>query len=197
MSNNAKTKTIGIVLYPHCTLLDFAGATQVFAKWASGWTPIWLAENKGPVMTSEGLEIVANHTLDEFSANSQSLDVIFVPGGAGVGVAAAMQNQKILGWLDGHAQNPQCWIGSVCVGAFIVAAAGLLRGEPVSTHWLLINQLQRLQNEYVLTALSADHRYHISDKAQRFSGGGVSTSIDLALGLLSKIDGSERANSLF
>ena len=180
MSEQSKNLVVGFPLYHDCTLLDFAGATQVFA-FAAGFKPIWLAESLAPVMTSEGVTVNPQYSFDSYP----HIDVLFTPGG-GPGVADAMQNLGLRKFVQDVAANAE-WSGSVCTGAFIMAAAGLFNGCKVTTYWSMLEVLQRFPELSVNT--QEYPRYLVDCKKKRFSGGGVSSSIDLALELIIQIKG--------
>ncbi len=184
-------KVVGFVLYDGCTLLDFTGATQIFAGWASGWKPVWIAPELDRVTTSEGLAVVPSHTFGSHPA----LDIVFVPGGDGDGVAATMRDARYLDWLGNVAHTKEPWVGSVCVGAFILAAAGLLRDAVATTHWRLLDVLRRLAPTYGITVPPGFPRAVIDEAQRRFSGGGVSSSIDLALTLVRELDDADVATA--
>ena len=187
----ACSKKVAFLLYDGCTLLDFVGATQVFTHWAAGWEPIWVAEKKGIVCTSEGLSVNANYALSD----SMDPDIVFVPGGSGKGLAHAMQSKPHLDWLkDQAAKGDQRWVGAVCVGIFLLAAADVIRKAKVTTHWLLIDQLKRLQHLRHFEVVDGFPRSQIDCGERRFSGGGVSASIDLALALVKELGSVEKAN---
>jgi cyclohexyl-isocyanide hydratase len=167
----------GFPLYQGCTLLDFAGATQVFAF--AGVTPVWLAPTCDPVTTTEGVQVVPGATFDDPGGD---VDILFVPGG-GDAVAKAMLDKTLVGFVreTGAAAS---WAGSVCTGAFILAAAGLLDGYEATTYW---SQRENLALFPEIKVSAGYPRWVIH--GNRFSGGGVSSSIDLALELVSLISG--------
>jgi cyclohexyl-isocyanide hydratase len=164
-------------LYRGCTLLDFAGATQVFAF--AGVTPIWLAATSDPVTTTEGVQVVPGGTFDDPGGE---IDIVFVPGG-GDAVSKAMLDKTLVGFVR-EAGMAASWAGSVCTGAFILAAAGLLDGYEATTYW---SQRENLALFPKITVSAGYPRWVIH--GNRFSGGGVSSSIDLALELVSLISG--------
>ena len=166
----------GFPLYQGCTLLDFAGATQVFAF--AGVTPVWLAATCEPVKTTEGVEVVPGGTFDD----PGEIDILFVPGG-GDAVAKAMLDRTLVGFVR-EAGSSASWAGSVCTGAFILAAAGLLDGYEATTYW---SQRENLALFPKIKVSAGYPRWVIH--GNRFSGGGVSSSIDLALELVSLISG--------
>ena len=167
----------GFPLYQGCTLLDFAGATQVFAF--AGVTPVWLAARREPVKTTEGVEVVPGGTFDDPGG---AVDILFVPGG-GDAVAKAMLDPVLVGFVR-DAGTAASWAGSVCTGAFIVAAAGLFDGCEVTTYW---SQRENLALFPKLTVAAGYPRWVIHK--DRFSGGGISSSIDLALEIVNVLSG--------
>ena len=82
----ATTLKVGMVLYDGCTLLDFAGATQVFS-FAPGFEVVWLAPSMEPITTTENVQVMPGCTFDDAGA----LDIVFVPGG-GNDVGTVMQD---------------------------------------------------------------------------------------------------------
>ena len=183
-------KTVGILLYQGCTLLDFCGATQIFVQYASqGWTPVWFSDTFDPIQTSEGMSVMPQETFDGLD----KADILFVPGGGGHGVQAAMENAALLQQLQKAAQADK-WIGSVCTGTFVLAASGVLNGSTCTTHWMALDQLRRLDKACNLTVPSGFPRQHMDHKTKRFTGGGVSSSIDLALTLLRDLGSVSQAN---
>lgn len=184
------SRKVAILLYEGCTLLDFVGATQVFTQWAAGWSPVWVAKSAGPVSTSEGFDVVATHAFQDVV----DADVIFVPGGSGAGVSGAMACGATVGWLAAQAARPGVWVGAVCVGTFVLGAADVLRGSKVTTHWLLDDVLRSWQAEKGFSVVEDYPRSVIDDQTLRFTGGGVSASIDLALALVARLSSLDKAN---
>jgi len=84
--NKNKTLLVGIPLYNGCTLMDFAGATQVFAA-PFGFKPIWQAA-EASITTTEGMTALPNYHFD----HHPDIDILFVPGGGSTGVTASRQN---------------------------------------------------------------------------------------------------------
>lgn len=185
MIGNAR-RQVGFVLYPGCTLLDFAGATQIFA-FSDGFSPVWIAADHAPVPTTEGVTVNPNATFDAHPP----LSILFVPGGGDSGVGAAMCDPVLQAWLKREAASAE-WVGSVCTGAFVLAAAGALDGCEVTTYWSARAALQLFPT---LTVVPGYPRWHVDEARRRFSGGGVSSSLDLALRLIERIDGVAAAQS--
>ena len=159
-------------LYQGSTLLDFAGATQVFAF--AGLTPLWVAATGDPVKTTEGVCVLPSRTFDEILA--EPIEILFVPGG-GDDVATVMLDPVFVNFVR-QAGGRARWAGSVCTGAFLLAAAGLLDGYEATTYW---SQRENLALFPAITVAAGYPRWVIH--GNRFTGGGISSSIDLALEL--------------
>lgn len=177
-------RTVGFLLYPGCTLLDFAGATQIFA-YTTGFQVAWIAADTGPISTTEGVTVNPTATFDDHPP----LSILFVPGGGSDGVGAAMQDPVLQGWLDTVVPDAE-WVGSVCTGAFVLAANGAFDGCSVTTYWSARSVLEMFPQLMVVPGYP---RWHIDEMRRRFSGGGISSSIDLALRLVEVIAGPETA----
>ncbi len=178
--------TVGFPLYPGCTLLDFAGATQIFA-YTPGFRVVWIAATLDPVPTTESVSVMPNATFD----NHPPLSIVFVPGGGSDGVGAAMLDPTIQAWLKRVADDAE-WVGSVCTGAFILAAAGLLDGCQATTYWSARPVLALFPD---VSLVPGYPRWHLDEDRKRFSGGGISSSIDLALKLVDNIAGPQAAQT--
>lgn len=184
MSATTTTTTVAFALYPGCTLLDFAGATQIFA-YTPGFRTVWIAATADPIATTEGVSVLPNATF----AQTPAADIVFVPGGGGDGVTAAMTEPHIQQWLKTVAPNAR-WAGSVCTGAFVAAASGLFDGCAVTTYWSARSALALFPQ---LEVVPGYPRWQIDRERKRFSGGGISSSLDLALELVKDIAGESAA----
>jgi len=177
------TVRVGMVLYDGCTLLDFAGATQVFA-FAPGFEVVWLAPNLDPIETTEQVKVLPHATFE----NAGKLDILFVPGGGGQ-VGTVMQDSTYVGFVKSAGSQARL-AGSICTGAFIVAATGLFDGCEVTTYWSQRENLALFPN---LRVAAGYPRWIIY--GNRFSGGGISSSIDLALEIVNAISGPTQSMS--
>lgn len=179
--------TVGFVLYPGCTLLDFAGATQIFA-YATGFNVVWIGRDLDrPIPTTESVSVNPSATF----ADHPPLDIVFVPGGGSKGVGDAMQDADLIAWLNAVAPGAQ-WVGSVCTGAFVLAAAGLFDGGSATTYWSARPALELFPTVSVVPGYP---RWHLDEEKKRFSGGGISSSIDLALRLVEVVAGRDAAET--
>ena len=168
--------SIGMVMYPSFTLLDLVGPQSVLA-WAG--TTHLVARTMDPVTSDSGAQLVPTCT---FADCPRDLDVLFVPGG--FGTFDAMKDPELLAFLaDRGARAGK--ITSVCSGAMILGAAGLLQGYRSTTHWAVHDTLVPFGAEPVKQRVVTDRN--------RISGGGVTAGIDFGLVLLAELHGEETA----
>lgn len=190
MASPDSPRTVVFPLYPGSTLLDFGGATQVFA-FAGPFQVIWAAESSGPIPTSEGVQVLPGKTFAELEKEGTAIDILFVPGGGesdGKGVATTMLDETYIEFLKTAACSAQ-WVGSVCTGAFLLATAGLFDDCRVTTYWSQLPSLKLFPNLKVVT--EGYPRWVLDEERRRFSGGGISSSIDLSLELVQRFLGVE------
>ena len=118
---------IGLLAFPKVQQLDLTGPYEIFASIPGAKT--WLVwKGKEPLVSATGLILVPDMTL----ADCPQLDVLCVPGGAGVN--ALMEDAEVLDFLRRQSAGAR-YVTSVCTGALVLAAAGLLRGRRATTHW--------------------------------------------------------------
>lgn len=188
----AQTKTppkhVVFVLYDDVTLTDFVGATEVFNV-APDFEIHWLAPTMDPVTTSEKMRVLPTGTFED--CPETGVEILFVPGGDYRGVVATMFDKRYMDFI-GQTAKIAHWTGSVCTGAFILAAAGGFHHCPVTTYWSQLENLALLSDKYRIT-VDTEHypRYVVDAQNRRFSGGGISSSLDLALELVKHISGNK------
>ncbi|MEM7137852.1 MAG: DJ-1/PfpI family protein [Myxococcota bacterium] len=174
---------IAIVIYPGMTALDAIGPYEVFNTLPDRELRfVW--KEVGPVVTDSGaLVIGCTHTFEETPAP----DLVLVPGSS-ADTVTMMADQDVLGWL--RAVHPRTkYTTSVCSGAMILAAAGLLEGGRATTHWLAMPGLKNFG-----VTPCPDQR--VVQQGKIFTAAGVSAGIDLALTMVSEIAGPERAQMI-
>jgi cyclohexyl-isocyanide hydratase len=172
--------SIGIVLFPNVTQLDFTGPYEVFAKLPN--TDLYLlAETLEPIRSDRGLTFLPDTTF----AQSPPLDVLFVPGGPGID--AKLEDQKFVDFLKTQAETAR-YVTSVCTGSLLLAAAGLLQGYRATTHWLSLDLLGLFGVEVVEQRVVID--------GDRITGGGVTSGIDFGLILAAELFGEDIAQSI-
>ena len=171
--------SVGMVLFPDLTQLDLTGPYEVFAR-TPGAEVHLLASSLEPVRSERGLRIVPDSTF----ADAPDLDVLFVPGGPGVG--PAMEDEEVLGFLA-QREPGASYVTGVCTGSLVLGAAGLLRGYRATTHWLSMDLLGLLGAEPVSERVVKD-RNRIT--------GGVTAGIDFGLAVAAELRGEEAAKEI-
>lgn len=173
---------LAIGLYDGFTALDFVGPYQVFSN-LPGTEVVLCAEHEGTVTDDNGLlRLGIDQTFDDVV----SPDVLLVPGGF-VTRRIAAAGGAIVEWIR-SAHETTTWTTSVCTGALLLGAAGLLDGRPTTTHWLAFDELSRYGAEPTAARVVVDGRIATS--------AGVSAGIDMALTLVDRIAGPEMSQAI-
>lgn len=171
---------IAYVLYPDFTALDLVGPYEVISRWPDAEVH-FLARSTDPVRCDCGLTVLPTDT----PATLPSPDLIVVPGSGNP--VPVLSDAVLIDWL--RAAAPGCqWTASVCTGAGLYAAAGLLEGRKTTTHWGFRDNLRAMGVEVV-----GDR---VVWQGNHISGAGVSAGIDMALSLTERVHGRELAESL-
>jgi transcriptional regulator GlxA family with amidase domain len=173
--------TIGFVLYPRFTALDFIGPYEVLSR-LPGHRSVVIAESNEAVPAEQGPVAVTPEFTFE---NAPPLDVVLVPGGPGQ--LAQMGNEKIRAFLRATEEHATL-VTSVCTGALILGDAGLLDGKRATTHWLAYDALEGLGATPVAERIVRDGNV--------ITAAGVSAGIDLGLLLAAEIAGEEIAKAI-
>ena len=172
------------VLYDQMTALDLVGPYEVLASHPSV-TPWFAAVAPGPVRCDNGLTLHAGTALRDVPAP----DLIVVPGSARW-LAVLEDSAELTGWLAAAAPAA-AWTVSVCTGSTLLAAAGLLTGRPATTYWSLADQLRALD-----PSIEVLERERWVDDGDVITSAGVSAGIDMALHLVARLAGVERARQV-
>ncbi|HWE22555.1 MAG TPA: DJ-1/PfpI family protein [Myxococcales bacterium] len=172
------TTRIGFVLFPRLTQLDLTGPFEVFGRLAGAQV---LLVGSGEARSDTGLLLRP----DAGFADAPQLDVVCVPGGPGVN--AAMEDEATLSFLKRQAERAS-WVTSVCTGALVLGAAGLLRGYRATTHWLSLDLLSAFGAIPVRERVVVDRN--------RVTGGGVTAGIDFGLRLAAELRGENAAKEI-
>ncbi len=171
---------IGFLLFPDVTQLDLTGPAQVLARVPGAQLHlVW--KTLEPVLTDVGFAIVPTQTLDSCPA----LDVLCVPGGAGIG--DCLRDTEVLSWLRRQGEGAR-YVTSVCTGSLVLGAAGLLDGYDSACHWAFRDLLPRFGARPVAERVVRDRN--------RISGGGVTAGIDFGLTLVAELAGEEAARMI-
>lgn len=173
---------IAILLYPQFTALDVIGPHHVFINMVGAKVQL-VAKSMEPVPTDTGYSITPNATFRDIR-DRQTL--ILVPGGT-TGTLDAMQDEQTMRFLRVQGETAE-WVGSVCTGSLLLAAAGLLDGYRATSHWLTRDALK------AGGAIPVAERY-VEDR-NRVTGGGVTAGIDFGLHLVEKWRGATYAKGV-
>lgn len=173
---------IAILLYEGITALDAVGAYEVLSRVPKAQIS-FVDREKGLKRTDTGfLSLAADHDFTEIT----SADILLVPGSS-THTAFEMGDEATLEWVRKIDRTTK-WTTSVCSGALILAAAGLLQGKPAATHWIARDILKKFG------AIPKTDR--IVENGKIITAAGVSASIDMALYLAAKIAGAEVAETI-
>jgi putative intracellular protease/amidase len=172
---------VAYLLYPGFTALDVTGPHDVLNN-VPDVESVFVAEKAGPLRNeSDTLSLVADRPLDEVT----DPDILVVPGG--FGTRTLLDHEPLLAWIR-EVHEETLWTTSVCTGALLLAAAGLLDGAPATTHWLAWDTLAGLG------AVPRSERVVTHGKV--VTAAGVSSGIDMALSLVQRIYGDEVAQAV-
>jgi len=171
---------IGFVIFPNLTQLDFTGPLQVLNRLPDSKTYI-VAKSLDPVPSDCGLSLVPTATFRD----CPRLDLICVPGGAGV--AQAMTDDQTVDFVKRQAEGAR-FVTSVCTGAFLLGAAGLLKGRRATTHWAYTDMLADMGATFEKARVVWD--------GNLITAGGVTSGIDFALTIVAGIAGDSVAQAI-
>ncbi|ENZ79077.1 MULTISPECIES: DJ-1/PfpI family protein [Ralstonia] len=171
---------IGGIIFPKMDQCDFTGPFEALARVPNS-TFMTLWKDKQPVRDMAGMQLLADTTFDE----APQLDVLLVPGG--YGQEALMSDEEVLGFIRRQAASAR-YVYSVCTGALLCGAAGLLQGRRATTHWTAMDALP------FFGATPSEDRIVIDGKY--VSAGGVTSGIDGSLIMVSLLRGETVAQEL-
>jgi cyclohexyl-isocyanide hydratase len=171
---------IGSLLFEGLDQIDLTGPFEVFARIPNATYRVF-AKTTAAVRDVRGLRISPDAAL----ADAPQLDVLHVPGG--FGQEALMDDEEVLGWIRRQATGARC-VFSVCTGALICGAAGLLKGRRATTHWAAFHLLP------FFGAIPVNERV-VCDGDMVFAAG-VTSGIDGALRVAAQLRGDEAAQAI-
>jgi transcriptional regulator GlxA family with amidase domain len=173
---------IAILLYQGVTALDAVGPWEVLSR-LPGAKVRFVGKEVGPIVVEgAGLLLGVTHSISE----TTSPDLVVVPGGSTT--PGQMVDEEVLDWLRKVHQTAR-WTTSVCTGALILGAAGILKGQLATTHWYKMGVLRIMGAKP-----RPDERVVRSGKI--VTAAGVSAGIDLALWLAGEIAGAKQAEAI-
>lgn len=183
------TRQIGIFLFDGVEELDAVGPWEVLAHWTrhypqDGWAVSCLSRDGAPVTAAKGLVLGADVARDD----APGLDLLVHPGGRGT--RRLLRAADHLDWV--RAQRIEVpLLASVCTGSLVFAAAGLLRERAATTHWAALDELRALDP----TIEVREHDRWVDD-GDLITSAGVSAGIDMALHLVVRLVGADRARQV-
>ncbi|WP_225754621.1 DJ-1/PfpI family protein [Actinotalea sp. Marseille-Q4924] len=179
---------VGILVFDGAEELDVAGPYEVLATWAehSALRPsvVTFSPDGNGVRCAKGLRLVPDHGAEDVGP----LHVLVHPGGEGTRALAT--DPEHLAWLRRtRATTPL--VTSVCTGARVLAAAGLLAGRPATTSWDAFDDIARIDPSVLL-----DTEARFVDDGDVVTAAGVSAGIDMALHLVARLESPEVARQV-
>ncbi len=183
------SRRVGIVLFDGVEELDAVGPWEVLAHWTQsypddGWTVTLLSPDGGPVTAAKGMVLGAHCALPD----AGPLDVVLHPGGHGT--RALARDESHLAWVRAR-RDDGALMTSVCTGSLVYAAAGLLANRPATTYWDAMDELAALDPSI---ELRPDDRF--VDDGDVVTSAGVSAGLDMALHLVVRLAGEQRAREV-
>jgi cyclohexyl-isocyanide hydratase len=170
----------GLLVFPNVQQLDLTGPYEVFATWPRARVRL-VARTLEPVTSSTGLVLKPDLSFEE----APRFDVLCVPGGPGVN--ALMDDEATIAFVRAQAEAAR-FVTSVCTGALVLGAAGLLRGKQATTHWASHHLIETLGAKPVHARVVRD--------GNLVTGGGVTAGIDFALTVIAELAGREVAEAI-
>ncbi|WP_343245997.1 helix-turn-helix domain-containing protein [Streptomyces sp. SID5785] len=180
-------RLVVIVLFEGVDLLDVTGPPEVFALArrespdAAGYQVVLAAESMGPVRTGAGVRVLPDITFAE--AAERAIDTLIVPGAVEIapdGRVHPLVDPDLVAWVKALAARTHR-VTSVCVGAHLLAAAGLLDGKRATTHW---STAQQLAADHPEIEVDADPIF--IREGDVWTGAGISACLDLSLALIAE-----------
>jgi putative intracellular protease/amidase len=165
--------TVAMLLYPGVEIIDISGPWEAFGT--AGFLVHTVAEKSDPLTLVFNQKVVPDYTFE----NSPRADILLVPGG---GYTQAMQNPRLIQWLQSKSKDVS-YVMSVCTGAFVLGQAGLLAGQTATCTYGMVDDLLGFPNVKIV------HNQRFVDNGKIITTGGLTSGIDGALHLISRIDG--------
>ncbi|MGE3915479.1 MAG: DJ-1/PfpI family protein [Hyphomicrobiaceae bacterium] len=180
MSTTPTPFRIGLLLFPEITQLDMTGPYEVFTKFPGAEVHlVW--KTLEPVTANGGMRILPTTTY----ATCPQLDLVCVPGGGGMN--PLLNDAETLDFLRRQAPDAR-YVTSVCTGALVLGAAGLLKGKRAATHWMSREMLAAFGATPVAERVVVDGKV--------ITGGGVTAGIDFALTIAAQAFGPELSKAI-
>ena len=172
---------IAVLVFDRITALDAIGPYEVLSRLPDAEIR-WVGSEPGPVRTDIGL---ATFVVEQTLAETTRADVLVVPGG--FGTRALIEEPAVLDWVRA-VHGTTTWTTSVCTGSLVLAAAGLLDGIDATTHWAARDLLAGLGANPVPE--------RVVERGKIMTAAGVSSGIDMALTLATRLAGDVVAQAI-
>jgi len=179
----SQQRCILMLAFPDCQILDVTGPMQMFAGVndelrRQAYELVIVAPKRGPLRTSSGMSIVADLAISDVPpAKLRASDTVIAAGGDS-GIRIALESGETTALIK-KASRRGARIVSVCSGAFLLAAAGVLDGRRAATHWRAVERLRRFRPQ-----VDVDPEAIYVRDGNVWTSAGVTAGIDLALALI-------------
>ena len=174
---DGKTYRVALMMFDNMTQLDAAAPYEVFTV-APGFEVVTVAPSPEPVTAAGGLKFITSHTFD----TAPKADILCIPGGGGVN--PLLTDEAAISYIRAAAADA-AYVTSVCTGALLLGAAGLLKGRRATTHWASLAFLEAFGATPVKARVVSDGNV--------ITGGGVTAGVDFAYALIDRIRGRNDA----
>ncbi len=173
-------RNLGIIIFDNVEDLDFTGPLEVFGTTSrltpNSLHPFTIQRDGREVKTVNGLRVRPDYSFRE----CPRLDILLVPGG--IGTRTEMKDSETLEFVKRNAVTCELVL-SVCTGALVLAAAGVLNGKRATTHWAVLDQLKAFPQ------VTVDPLRYVRD-GKIVTSAGVSAGIDMALYITKELYGT-------
>ncbi|HVO40975.1 MAG TPA: DJ-1/PfpI family protein [Aggregatilineales bacterium] len=186
-------KQVGILIFPDVEVLDFCGPFEVFSvtrldedrrrEEPSPFAVHVIAETLDTVVATGGLRVIPSCTLE----TTPRLDILVVPGGFGTYKAA--KREPLMRWIAEQGRRVET-LTSVCTGAMLLGATGLLDGKRATTHWA---SLDRMRDSF--PRVTVERALHVVEDGSVMTSAGISAGIDMALRVVARSYGDTVARN--
>lgn len=185
MATVGAVRDVLVLLFPDVEVLDATGPFEVFATTEDArGNPLFrvrtVAETADPVAAIGGLRFVPDHTFED----APDPHLLVIPGGNGRRVQ--MHNRATIAWIRAKAARAE-QVLSICSGAFLLAAAGLLDGLEATTHHSVLEEFHQFADK------TRVRRSRFIDNGRIITSAGISAGIDASLHLVARLHGRETA----
>lgn len=176
----------GFLLFQDVEELDFTGPWEIIGMWSKYFSGpeqcLTVSQNGEVIRCAKGLKVIADYSFE----NCPTLDYLLIPGGQGI--HQEVKNPELIGFVQKQVRVCQ-QVLSVCTGAFILQAAGLLQGKKATTHWRSLKRLRQCSGVTVVEE-------RLVRDGHIWTAAGISAGIDLALALICEQVGEETAGKV-